>query len=788
MAEAAPVTAYHDKPVIPLYGVPRDYMPKGKREDWSTYSQSNKDFNQLLPRFGGKDDDNVGNFIKAVDQAMANMGLSSKGVATALRSINSTIHDRAATFLNLTLKNPRKYPRADHWCQQRFQPGRAWIPYIAGQEEQVAIDESVSTIDSLAESIETQPSIASVAENVEGGPIAGVHGLEARRADPRTQRRHHHPRQEGVHRQPHIPRILERPDQPFIPQLEEVVPNQCLRHYIYHEFYQTANRDAAHKKLEAARFQQSRMSVREYIWNLSLAYENYKEARWGVIDDAKREADRDNDEDYLTNIIKNHSIQEFKNFFQQKLTSNHNCMDTVELCLDMAKDFEIFTDPGKLHTAKCSSNAKVHPIMALKEAHLTNPGRLATGPQAPGFPGDPGNAASATYNAAYYTETGLGLQGPISNSQQPPSFNPLTYLDQSGFNVSAAGAQPPTNLPPIPAHLTSQMTEEAWSAAVTAGINLNQQAQQAAKIAAALSQPPPPAPRGGGRGNRGRGNRGNRGGTNNRGGKAGGQTPPVPPPPNVVPEGYKDTILLSAQQEAKCIHPNPQGRERCTYCLIVGHGYSLCGYKREDVKANNHWPLHPKRGQLLPKKKQFARYMASQRKTFSANSANPAAAVSFSQFTMDQQQQQTPPPPPPPPSQPSQENAELQAQVQALQQKLQQQHQVAAVVPIGVHQAGVEAAASVENKPRPPGATGQGGCTPKPTRPPIQPPVIPPPILPPPPVLPPLPVLPPNVSPEEKMYMIRNWQEHQQVQQQQLLQNHSQAANDEAFLWAHGND
>ena len=74
---------------------------------------------------------------------------------------------------------------------------------------------------------------------------------------------------------------------------------------------------------------------------------------------------KDDDDYNLTDIIKNNAIKEFKTFMQQKLTTDPNCLRTMQQMEDLARRFETMTDIGKNFTNSCKSDEKVMPVMAL---------------------------------------------------------------------------------------------------------------------------------------------------------------------------------------------------------------------------------------------------------------------------------------------------------------------------------------------------------------------------------------------------------------------------------------
>ena len=140
------------------------------------------------------------------------------------------------------------------------------------------------------------------------------------------------------------------PDQPAVPPLPQVDPNQCLRHYIYYEFYEKLDRQAIDKLFELSKTQKPRQSVREYIWTLKIAYEKYKLQRFGKLTPQQKLGMKDDDDYTLTDIIKSNAVKEFKTFMQQKLTTDPDCLKTVQQMEDLARRFETMTDVGKNFT------------------------------------------------------------------------------------------------------------------------------------------------------------------------------------------------------------------------------------------------------------------------------------------------------------------------------------------------------------------------------------------------------------------------------------------------------
>ena len=312
-------TAYFNEPVLPMEGLENDayYRAPVQTISTQTFTALCKEFCAQLPRFGGQSGEDVVKFIKRVDQTMQDLRMTSGQVAAALFSVNSPLHDRAGTFVNharSNKSNTSKYRHATYWCSQEHVPGRGWIPYqprrpsvdsIAESEESLASEDSVATQNSIAsaESIGVQNQDGHVAH------VVGVHG-EARRQDPRTR---HIPRvnsRHAVHRRHRQQHRDQVPDQPMVPPLPHVWPNQCLRHFLHHEFYEKPNRDSIEKIFELAKFQKPKQSVREYIWALKIAYDDYKLARFGKLTEAQQRTMKEDDDYTLTDIIKNNSIKD----------------------------------------------------------------------------------------------------------------------------------------------------------------------------------------------------------------------------------------------------------------------------------------------------------------------------------------------------------------------------------------------------------------------------------------------------------------------------------------------
>ena len=537
------------------------------------------------------------------------------------------------------------------------------------------------------------------------------------------------------------------PDQPAVPPMPHVWHNQCLRHYMYHEFYEKPDRELIEKKFELAKLQKPRQSVREYIWALKIAHDTYKLARFGKLSDQQQQNMKEDDDYTLTSIIKNNSIKDFKSFMQSKLTTDPNCLRTLDQMEDIAKKFETMTDVGKNHTKSCTSEAKPQPVMALTNQDHQNPpnnsGHMS------GHMMQNQASGSQNYNPSYFS---MNYMPPGGSSAQIPPRQQYTYSDQSQFQPGAP-APTPSQAPPMPDHLANQISDDAWLAACSAS-QLQHAAQYEAKInetiakiSAATTQPP----RGGGRG----GSRGNRGGRGGRGGKGPGannqQPPPPPPTPNILPPGYQEYWTPTPTQEAKCIHAN-NGRPRCTYCGVCGHGFSTCGYKREDVKNGKTWNIHPKRGQLLPKKTNSNRYMTYKRQ----QTAAAAAIINFSEFVLSltneprqQQQQQQQEQQQEPPAAVAALTAELiqaRAELTAMKQQQQQQqsHPVATAATTSRQAATTSRPQQPQVRPTGTRSKSQGGSFPAPPRPPSTPHVA-------------QPGLPINLTTEESYNIISDW-------------------------------
>ena len=397
---------------------------------------------------------------------------------------------------------------------------------------------------------------------------------------------------------------------------------------------------------------------------------------------------------------------------QQKLTTDPDCLKTVQQMEDLARRFETMTDVGKNFTNSCKSDEKVQPVMALTSQDQD--GRMS------GNMAQIQGSGSHNYNPSYYSTN--YMPPPTGTSSYVPQMQqPHLYSDQSQFTLGAAAPALP-QIPPMPDHLASQLTQEAWRTACLA----SQQQQHAqyksdidatlARISALKPQPPPGTGRGGG--NRGRGGRGG-GRGRGRGAPPGnqGQQQQPPPPPNAIPPGCTEHWLPSPTEEAQCVHSN-NGRPRCYFCGVCGHSYSSCGYRREDVKNGKKWNIHPKRGQLLPKKTNSNRYTTYKR----TQTAAAASVVNFSDFVLSvtndpnyrqqqqQQQQQQPP------------NQDVAAENSALRTELINLRSEITAIKQQHHQVSAAATAPPQQPQRQPTlrAKPQGGSIPKPTRPPIR--------------------------------------------------------------------
>ena len=586
-----------------------------------------------LPKFGGREGESVENFIKCLDAVMTNMHIASKDAATALFSPNSPLYGRAATFVNFARLDEELYPHATYWCAQDAQERRDAVPYQKRRESLDSIRSSHLS-ESSQESRATQPSIPDedeVPANPAANPpvaykarVPGVRGAD-KRTDPRTMRRAKKHHKAAIHKRRRQRGREEIPAQPPQPAQPAVDPRQCLRHYILGEFYQQANREEALKKFEDAKKQPHRMSAREYIWRLKMSQENYKKARWGHEAEARKNKYREENEEELTSIIKLNSIAEFKQFFQPKVTDNPRCMDTVRDCLKMAADFETLTEAGKRHTAACHSTAHVAQVMAANQIGQNLTPDTLLGQQ------------QLQQELAFQTSS-QGQVMPPAAFQQPGNIQPgrLTFPDQSRLQSTLSAHTVPDNL-------VSLVTPEAWSMAVEAarvGSALRHADTDYYTAAAATPL---------GRGNGGQRRGGGRGNGRGRGGKPGaGQAPPPPqarPPPNPIPSGGSEFWnRITTMEEAACAHKNPEGRSRCGYCGVPGHGYSGCGYKRNDLRNGKNWNTHPQRGSLPSKKHSFNKYV-----NYKKSNGLSVSSLTFSDFiiqnpNLQQQQSQVDPP------------------------------------------------------------------------------------------------------------------------------------------------
>ena len=577
---------FTDTRVIPIHGLVTGQYPKQTMPKPITQAEQIKVFGDRVGKFHGNIDEDVMHFIKKCDQAMIDLGMNSKTVATALRS--GPLNGRAAMFVDrCMLKIEDEYPASDHYCQQRGQQGRAWIPFEPGIDAR----SSHSSVH-FADSVNTQDSIC-VGVNAEGHPAQCVHGLEARRADERTRRRRHTSARSAIHHQSEHALV---PDQPAIPHFEEVSAKACLRQYLLEQFFKKSAPNVAFQEYVNAQTQSRSISVSEFIWNLDIKHRKYKEKLWGLDAPRKLRENKLDIEEELIQFIKQNTVIEFKKFFQTKITYNPDCMNTLAKCEQIAKLFEEETEEGKIFTNRTRSQAKPHLVMGAELEQSSNQAAMAAAAAAQSLNNWNNNANSGVYTDA---------QGyPISTIQQASNLQ----------NLQPQHYQP--EVPPCPANIT----EEVWQSTHAAV------AAQFGSISAATAQPRGRGggtfrggrgfsrgtpQRGGGRG-RGQFNRGSQRGGAPRGGRGGYQQqqrqPGQPPQPNPVPQHIGEYWICTPQMEAKCLYPNTGNNKRCAYCRVPGHSYSGCGYKRDDIFAGNFWDVHPRAGQLPSKKQADAKF------------------------------------------------------------------------------------------------------------------------------------------------------------------------------------
>ena len=658
-AMAPPIRSnpYANAAVIPLYGTGHGVIPKQAIPKSVSFAEQLETFAKRVGVFHGNPDEDVMKYIKLWDQAMMDLGMNSKSVATALRE-GGPIKGRAATFVNRILRKKSTYPGADHYCQQTGQLGREWLPFQAGV-----------------------PGIASIA-SADGVP--------------------------GRH---HVSTIAEIPDQPALPFFEEIHPNACLRHYIICEFKKKISTTTSFNEFRAAQTQSRTTTVREFIWNLDSTHHAYKTDLWGFEAEYKLQANKADYEKELVEFIKEGCVREFKDFYQNR--QKFQPMITLQDCEILAKQFEEDTEPGKIFTQKCRSHAKAEHVMAaevktqnLVPGNYNNPNYSGSYSSAPPISPPQQTLPSITDQLATQ-QAQQAAQSAYHNVSHPPYQIPPCPDNITEDNWIAAHT---ANFAMISA-LTTQPPNQNPG-------NFRGNNRGGYRGGGRGNRGGGRGGRGGqGRGGQGQGRgRGGRG----RGQQQQQNPARPPPPPNKVPPGCEEWWNCTAQMEAKCLYPNPTNKGRCGYCYVPGHCYSQCGYKRMDVQAGQHYNVHPQAGKLPAKKHAFEQYPAANNRQqkeqrFAVSAARGELNIDSQQQQIGQQQQQQQQ------QQNPQELANMIAAAMAQQNQQPQpqnqaggaQHYGASALTPTLPPVALHAGASQHK------GGAQGGAIPKPTRPPI---------------------------------------------------------------------
>ena len=579
---------------FPIFA-PEEHCDKHKIED---------SFCRDVGVFSGNVNEDVTLFLKKCDKAMLEYRLNSKEVAKLIRL--KCLAGRAAAFANMVLKRVRQHPNSDFYCQQLYVQGRNYTPFRPFRAGRALSEASEDTVASQ----ESQPELPIDPNAVPPREVV----TPARGRQPRR------PHKNRLHRQQELP---EQPELPPIIARTLVTHLQCLRWYLYTNFYIKKDAGIAYEEFKNSQMQQRSTSVREWIWQMQLLQDKYHTCLHGQASYERQMAGPELPKTMdleLLHCIKTNSVREFQLFFQQLLANDKKAMDSVEKALAIAKIFEEEYGTGRDITAKTRSNAKAVLVMSAKTQIPTS---------------------GSQQQLPHQHNLEQRDQAQITAPQQVPSTYHGHYQTEEYALSQQQHAQ---QMSQIADNVPHGLTLEQWQLACNSAAVHAAQQRQLFAASGALPRTPPgrgtPNTRGRGGANSNRGGRGGRG----RGGQQG-QQRQEPSRNHLHPNG-QEYWNPSAKEIALMSRPKPDdNRPTCFYCALGGHGTSLCGHRRRDLRDNIDRAFHPQRGHLISPSKMRTR-----------NPVNAAASEAEQQSQYQQQYQQPGAalPPPHPQGQPPQ--------------------------------------------------------------------------------------------------------------------------------------
>ena len=265
---------------------------------------------RVIGTFGGHQYESVEHFIANVDSQQRKSGLGSWEMGSLVIKL---LTDEAAIEHQKWAALPGWFPNSDHWNAQAAQAHRDRRPYQPGQEARNAV-----------------------------GQVGDENYQQAQ-----------------VYR-------AAQPELPPLAELQEVVAEQCLKHYLQEAFTQTKSVAAAANHFEKFKSQQSNMTMRTYFNRLQIAIVSYHNIKYTAEERRAQTYAAEKEKD-LFEVADLGMIKPFKKYIEVMKCSNRESNATFAQLETTAKYWESSTEEGRNHVAKCKAFTTVSALSNKEE-------------------------------------------------------------------------------------------------------------------------------------------------------------------------------------------------------------------------------------------------------------------------------------------------------------------------------------------------------------------------------------------------------------------------------------
>ena len=265
---------------------------------------------RVIGTFGGHQYESVEHFIANVDSQQRKSGLGSWEMGSLVIKL---LTDEAAIEHQKWAALPGWFPNSDHWNAQAAQAHRDRRPYQPGQEARNAV-----------------------------GQVGDENYQQAQ-----------------VYR-------AAQPELPPLAELQEVVAEQCLKHYLQEAFTQTKSVAAAANHFEKFKSQASNMTMRTYFNRLQIAIVSYHNIKY-TADERRAQTYAAEKEKDLFEVADLGMIKPFKKYIEVMKCSNRESNATFAQLETTAKYWESSTEEGRNHVAKCKAFTTVSALSNKEE-------------------------------------------------------------------------------------------------------------------------------------------------------------------------------------------------------------------------------------------------------------------------------------------------------------------------------------------------------------------------------------------------------------------------------------